>query len=359
MDNLERYLDRVCRGVGGSASLRRHLRQELREHIQEAAERYKATGLSTDEALQKAIADFGDPAPVHQGLEDVYGRDVMGILIEKAMQWKENTMKAKWLWSGTASLMLLVAIFAQGFFAFGVPWLIVPTMKAMFKEVGQELPEYVGWFLDLADFVILGHGWILFLVPPAAWAVFEWRFRGENKSLIRLSALAFVLLVTTALMWWAGIVAVVPMGKAYSGLLEQRPEKMMRERVRMADEAMARLRDAIQGVNPHEAEFSVRVFAGALGEVEHRGGAAAGLVTMMHPQQLDEVRRHLHELVRLAEIAHGDARSPLESRRRRFREETQELQQAYAQFKILLADWPDATTQPASQPAGANPADGR
>ena len=74
MDNLERYLDRVCRGVGGSASLRRHLRQELREHILEAAEGHKATGLPADEALQKAIADFGDPAPVHQGLEDVYGQ---------------------------------------------------------------------------------------------------------------------------------------------------------------------------------------------------------------------------------------------------------------------------------------------
>ncbi len=33
MNDLERYLDRVCLGLGGSLSLRRHLRQELREHI--------------------------------------------------------------------------------------------------------------------------------------------------------------------------------------------------------------------------------------------------------------------------------------------------------------------------------------
>jgi hypothetical protein len=349
MDDLERYLDRVCRGLGGAASLRRHLREELREHIREAAERYKATGLAPDEALQKAISDFGEPGSVHEGLEDVYGRDVMGILIEKAMQWKEKTMKAKWLWSGTASLLLLVAICAQGFFSFCAVWLILPKLKEIFKDVGQELPRYAIRFLQLADFLIFGYGWLWVCVPLLlAWAVFEWRYRGEHKSLIRLSALTLVSLTTTALMWWAGIVATIPMFDAYGALLKQRPEQVMLEGMRMADEAMARLEAAAKGVDRDEILHAMRAFAGALDEHEYRGSAAAGLATMMHPQLLEQIRSQQRELMDLCVKIHKDTHDILEGRHPRLREHVQQLKEEYARLKVLVGEWPGG---PASQPA--------
>ena len=37
MDKLEQYLDQVCRGIAGPRSLRQHVRQELREHLLDAA----------------------------------------------------------------------------------------------------------------------------------------------------------------------------------------------------------------------------------------------------------------------------------------------------------------------------------
>ena len=37
MDKLEHYLDQVCRSIGGPRSLRQHVRQELREHLLDAA----------------------------------------------------------------------------------------------------------------------------------------------------------------------------------------------------------------------------------------------------------------------------------------------------------------------------------
>jgi hypothetical protein len=33
MDKLEQYLDQVCRNIGGPYAMRRHVRQELREHF--------------------------------------------------------------------------------------------------------------------------------------------------------------------------------------------------------------------------------------------------------------------------------------------------------------------------------------
>ena len=61
MDKLEQYLDRVCRGIGGPRSLRQHVRQELREHLLDAVAQHRAAGMSEDEAVQRALEEFGKP----------------------------------------------------------------------------------------------------------------------------------------------------------------------------------------------------------------------------------------------------------------------------------------------------------
>ena len=60
MNDVERFLDRVRCGVGGSHELRRHLRKELHEHLAAEIERNVAAGMTQEEAIQKAIEEFGD-----------------------------------------------------------------------------------------------------------------------------------------------------------------------------------------------------------------------------------------------------------------------------------------------------------
>lgn len=96
MRDIESYLDQVCRSIGGSKALHLHLREELREHVLETIERHKADGLDEDQAVQKALEEFGQPEAVREGLQAIYGRSLMGLVIEKAMQWKEKTMKTGW-----------------------------------------------------------------------------------------------------------------------------------------------------------------------------------------------------------------------------------------------------------------------
>lgn len=344
MTNLERYLDRVCRGLGGSTSLRRHLRQELREHILEAVERHKEAGLSADEAMEKAIADFGDPVAVHEGFEDVYGRDVMGILIEKAMQWKEKTMKAKWLWSGLASLLLVTAILAQGFFVFCVLWLMAPKLKEILKDAGQELPRHMIWFLTVADYIVFHYGWIWIIVVLIPWAVFEWRYRGENKPLIRLSALALVSLGTTALMWWASVGVVGSLLRAHGALYLERPEQVALEIARMADEQMVDLDRAVKSQSAWAARRAAMGVSSAFEYGYMRGSTAAGLATMTQLQRLDEIRNQLRTLTKLAEIVQSATPEQLP-------ELSQQMQQAYDRLKALAGGWPkESQTQPASQP---------
>src|SRR5262245_3379395 len=110
MDPLEQFLDRVCRGVGGSRELRQHLRQELREHLLDAAAGHRAAGMSESEALAKALADFGGPDEVRSELEVTHGHRLLPVLLDKAMQWKEKTMKAKWLWTTWATIAVVAVV---------------------------------------------------------------------------------------------------------------------------------------------------------------------------------------------------------------------------------------------------------
>ena len=87
MDKLEHYLDQVCRSIGGPRSLRQHIRQELREHLRDAVAEHRAAGLSEEEALARALADFGGPDQVRSELEATHGYRMMALVIDKAMQW--------------------------------------------------------------------------------------------------------------------------------------------------------------------------------------------------------------------------------------------------------------------------------
>jgi hypothetical protein len=196
MDKLERYLDQVCRGIGGPRSLRQHVRQELREHLTDAAAEHRAAGLSPEEALDRAIADFGGPEEVRSELEATHGHSVMAVVIEKAMQWKEMTMRAKWLWTTWAYLA------AAGVIAVEVMWITFAAMylvprfqKLMLDGVVDPaaLDEHgVGWmvsFLNTLMAVTDKYTTFLILGAAAAWGLFEWRVRSDNKPFMRLAAL--------------------------------------------------------------------------------------------------------------------------------------------------------------------------
>src|SRR4051812_23245271 len=107
MDKLEQYLEQVCRGIAGPRSLRQHIRQELREHIRDAAAGHQAAGLSAEESLARALEDFGGPDQVRAELEATHGHRLLTVVVDKTLQWKEKTMKAKWIWSTWAHAALI------------------------------------------------------------------------------------------------------------------------------------------------------------------------------------------------------------------------------------------------------------
>lgn len=199
MEKLERYLDQVCRSLGGPRAMRQHVRQELREHLLDAVAELKLAGASENEALDRALEEFGKPDDVRTELEAAHGYRMMAVAIDKAMQWKEMTMKAKWLWTSWAYLAIGLVIALEVFFIAFAVILIVPKYQRLMSD-GLIDPAIiresgVSWMHDFLMWLRHSVGdnatWIL-LLSAVAWGLFEWRVRSENKSAMRFAALGTV-----------------------------------------------------------------------------------------------------------------------------------------------------------------------
>jgi hypothetical protein len=134
MDKLEQYLDQVCRSIGGPRALRQHVRQELREHLLDAVAGHKAAGMTEEKALDRALEDFGGPEQVRSELEATHGHRLMPVVIDKAMQWKEKTMKAKWLWASWAYLALAAVIALEVLFITFTNIFVVPKFQRLMMD---------------------------------------------------------------------------------------------------------------------------------------------------------------------------------------------------------------------------------
>src|SRR5438309_8808816 len=196
MDKLELYLDQVCRHIGGPRAMRQHVRQELREHLLDAVAQHRAAGMSEDEAVERALEEFGKPEELRSELEATNGQRLMAVVIDKALAWKERTMKAKWLWASWAYLSLAVVILLEVLFlTFMVIW-IVPRYQKLMRDgiidpaiLDQAGSAWMPAFLETLSNVGGGYAQFWLLGAIVGWSLFEWLVRGENKPLIRLSVL--------------------------------------------------------------------------------------------------------------------------------------------------------------------------
>lgn len=219
MNKIERYLDQVCKGLGGSSQLCRHLRDELREDLHEAVEQHKAAGLSEPDAIDKTLEEFGEPTAIHDGLKAVYGhRTSVSVMIEKAMQWRESTMKTGWKWNFVGMFFLTLVILIQVIYFYFIAWKLMPRAMdiAMHNPVDtSQLPSMIP-ILRLYDFVPVG-GWLLltFLAVVTGWIVFERRAQSDYKPAIRMAVGALIALIlsviniviTGMIIVWEGFIA--------------------------------------------------------------------------------------------------------------------------------------------------------
>jgi hypothetical protein len=346
MDKLERYLDQVCRGIAGPRSLRLHIRRELREHLLDAAAERQAGGLPPDEALARAIEDFGGPEQVRAELEATHGHRLMAVVIDKAMQWKENTMKAKWLWSTWAHLALAFIIAIECAFLAATFVFIAPKFKQMWQEGWINMEGYgpltssaltlFGW----ADWV-REDGWWLSIPAVIIWALFEWRSRGEQKPFIRLAAMGSAALLLMAGVIWTFTAITLPMVISIPNLAMLRPNQVVADKSATIDRSVAAAEQAMATKDWPTIEDNLVDASHAARTLAQMGSAAPTILSMHEQAKVDALRAQLTAAslaLRSAELASRAKDSArLESAMKEFHE-------AYGQAAI-------PATNPATQPA--------
>jgi hypothetical protein len=311
MDKLERYLDQVCRGIAGPRSLRLHIRRELREHLLDAAAERRAGGLPPDEAIDRAIEDFGGPEQVRAELEATHGHRLMAVVIDKAMQWKENTMKAKWLWSTWAHLALAFIIAIESLFLIGTFVFIAPKFKQMWQEgwinmegFGPLMSSALALF-GAADWV-RGHGWWLFIPVAIIWALFEWRSRGEQKPFIRLAAMGTAALILMAGVVWTFGAITLPMIVSIPNLAMLRPDQVVASKSATIDKSVAAAEQAMAAKDWPTIDYNLLDASHAANTLAQMGSAAPMILSLHDQAKVDALRAQLaaaSAALRSAELA--------------------------------------------------------
>jgi hypothetical protein len=298
MDKLEQYLDQVCRSVGGPRSLRQHVRQELREHLLDAVAEHKAAGMSEEKALDRALEDFGGPEQVRSELEATHGQRLLPVVIDKAMQWKEKTMKAKWLWTTWAHLVLVGVVAMEVTSITFATVFLAPRLKKILREGWLEVDmkepvfSWIPSFLHGLDWVGSNLVWLL-LTVAVLWALFEWRVRSENKSFMRLAALgtaALVLVVLVAVLGWA---LVVPPMAGLPGMDARVPEKTVIDREARIESSVGALEDALAQRDWEAIQEHANQASSEMESLAHMGAAAPALTSMREQAKVDELRLQL------------------------------------------------------------------
>ena len=89
----------------------------------------------------RALEEFGKPEEVRSELEATHGHRMLAVVIDKAMQWKEMTMRAKWLWTTWAYLGLVAVIALEVLFITFMVMFIVPKFQKLMQRRHDRLRD--------------------------------------------------------------------------------------------------------------------------------------------------------------------------------------------------------------------------
>ena len=289
MNEIDKYLDEVCRTLGGSRDLRGHVREEIKDHLTDAVDANVAKGLSKEDATRKAIEDFGKPEETRSGLESLYGHSLTAFLVDRAMAWKERNMKSGWKWSFAAVAILVIIMAMDLLLSFGLFVFIFPKLQWNFEILGEPFPAIPRAALKGARFLYGPWGLVILIAALMAWGLFEWRSKSENKAIIRLAWAAFATLMTTAVFAIAACATTMGLAEAAGFNYQKDPRPFALTSVANASKAMARLQTAMQAGDKDAASNAAMELEGAI-EPLRTPRTARGLVPTTDAQQFERIQ---------------------------------------------------------------------
>jgi hypothetical protein len=246
------------------------------------------------------------------------------------MKTKLNNMATTW----THFALGLILVAEASFIFFGMRF-VMPACKRILNFADANAHGPYSFIPGGSDLLGLMHtmayqpGWWLIAIA-IAWALFEWRVRGQNKQWVRLSVLTSTALLLFATITMFSALLVIPTVKAAEQLNARHPEPVVAERIATLDRLLVRLDDALAKNDLATADDLAHTAAGAASELAQTGAAASTLLTSSDPSKVEAVRTQLdvmastmREVWFAAKTRHPE---PIEPALKKFRE-------AYAQVK--------------------------
>lgn len=338
MTDIEEYLNRVCRDLSAPAALRKHLREELRNHIEEAIAEYQASGVPPEEAARRAIEGFGDSATVRDELEGVYGKRLVSLLIDRAMVWKARTMTTEWKWSFAGQFALLLIAGLQVLLISAIAVLVLPIVVERYVDMRVTAPGYLTRMIDVLRF--LAQSWYVWAVLVlVAMVVFERRAPKGGKSVMRLGAGAWAVFALTLAACAVIASTTLPLAQAARGSSGEHIESTILAAAEKASALHARL--PREQAAPDRARLSKTVIElhAELRFLCRCAPAAPFLTGLDRRDDIDEVRRLL---VRAETLAGDIAESALSAEPGIVREQLADLDATFTKLTETVAGWPSA-----------------
>lgn len=245
--------------------------------------------------------------PLAKDYSEEWAGGVVRLLtvVDKSLEWKEKTMKARWLWTTMAHLALATLIVLDAFFIawsmiFLVPSYIKVHEDGLLEAANADVQPYV----DRADELLmtlvpvannLASYWFLWaILLIVVWSLFEWRVHSENKSLMRLTALGLAALVLTTCVGLTGVSLLVPYAVALPTLYGQSPEPIVRDDTAAIATALEGLEKSVAARDWKASELDLSDAWSAVRDLAGRGAAAPALLSRAEQPKIDQLRAALH-----------------------------------------------------------------
>jgi hypothetical protein len=208
MNEIEEFVGRLCRSLHVENALKEHIREELREHLSEAIECHVREGLPHEEAVRRAIEEFGSAEMIGHELNSIHRGSLLSFLMQKAVSWREQTMKTEWKWNFVALTALVLTMTIQVLLAFACVVFVFPMVAYAFDLREWQLPAISKASFTMARAV--DSYWFVTLLVPAGWIAFEVLYKKEAKPNIRLAAFALACVAATVFFAVTSVGALVP-----------------------------------------------------------------------------------------------------------------------------------------------------
>jgi len=226
-----------------------------------------------------------------------HGERIMAVVINKAIEWKELTMRAKWLWTSWIYTGLALVIVLEVMFITCTMLFIVPKFKQLVRdglldlEVQNELVSWMIAFLNNLSSMTGSYTTLLVVLAVLAWGLFEWRVRGENKSFMRMSALGTAAVGLMLVVWLtaASLLILFCLGVPATGKLAR---SFALDRVSQLDSSVKALEQTLGNENWDAVQRHSAQAAEALSELTIPASALPALATRNGLPTVEELRAH-------------------------------------------------------------------